>query len=39
MDGLSPAAVGQALGMTDEWAVIRRWAIVRRVIARIPGSR
>jgi two-component system nitrate/nitrite response regulator NarL len=39
MDGLTPGHVAQALGMTDEWTVIRRWAIVRRVIARIPGSR
>lgn len=38
MDGLTPGAVAQKLGMTDEWTVIRRWAIVRRVISRSARS-
>jgi hypothetical protein len=33
MDGVTPAGVARALGMTDEWTVIRRWAIVTRIMA------
>jgi DNA-binding NarL/FixJ family response regulator len=31
-NGVRPGEVAEALGMTDEWLAIRRWAILKRVI-------
>jgi hypothetical protein len=39
MNGVGPGEVAQALGMTDQWLAIRRWAILKRVIgSRRPPS-
>jgi DNA-binding NarL/FixJ family response regulator len=38
MNGVAPAEVAETLDITEQWLVIRRWAIVMRVIGRGKSS-